>query len=202
MSRRSQIAKVLWQNPEYRRKLSEAHKKPWSEKQHEARRQTTQSGEYGAKVSAALKKQYAEGTRVSPMKGKKHTPESVARMSFWRGKKFSLETRMKMSRSHRRSWVGAEERRQLLRENTRLVNAHLGERAKIGPNKCETIILEILSSLNPLWIFTGAGTLTIGSRCPDFFCKGSNKLVEIFWFLLASRYQRARTRRSLCIVRI
>ena len=51
-----------------------------------------------------------------------------------------------------------------------------------GPNKPETMILNILNSLFPnQWEYTGNFTFTIAGKCPDFVnCNGQKKVIEMY----------------------
>ncbi len=97
------------------------------------------------------------------------------------GRKHSLVTRQKMSRSHMGVPLSEKCRKSMSRSRLGkpLSNEHVKaiiRGNKVRPNKIE---LRLLAILGPKWRFVGDGQLVIGGKCPDFW-DGRRKLIEFY----------------------
>jgi len=108
--------------------------------------------------------------RVSPMKGRHHTPEAKAKTS--------------LSKKGKRCSPATEFTSELLKARYR-DPAYIQKMASawnMKPNKPEALLLDLLESLYPgEWKYTGDFSFTINGKCPDFVnCNGQKKIIELF----------------------
>lgn len=88
----------------------------------------------------------------------------VGERNHFHGKHHSLDSRLKMARSHIGVPLSDEHTRAILLAN------------QVKPNRTEARLLIILG---PPWRYVGDGKLVIGGKCPDFW-DGDANLIELF----------------------
>jgi hypothetical protein len=128
--------------------------------------------------------------RNKPRKGHKHSIKSIEQMRNAKlGKKMSLDTKEKHSKSQTKLWQDAnykkmvsETHKELWNNPVYIANVINGmKNAQIQhPNGCELKIAKILEEIQPnVWKYVGDGSHPVGRKKPDFW-NGGNKLIEHF----------------------
>ncbi|KKN79359.1 hypothetical protein LCGC14_0341410 [marine sediment metagenome] len=169
----SKRMKLAMSRAETKIRLSEGQKKrkhdetQWA-RMHEVRRGFKVTEETREKLSLVNKgNQYHLGHR--------NTPEAIEKMRNAKlGKRPSMETRLKMSKTGKRLWRQPSHKNKLVSASLKAMSIH--------PNKPETIVLGLLNELFPNdWEFVGDGKVVIEGKIPDFInTNGQKKIVEVF----------------------
>ncbi len=163
----SEAQKEKWKDPEYRKKMSEAHKG---------------------------KKAWNKGI---PMKeeSKKRLSDSLKGQIAWnKGRKATEKEKIRMSRSAKKSWKDPNSlhRTKETKEKKSLAMKKIWERIEYQkkirvvrhtkPNKKEQLLNRLLQDLFPNeWKFVGDFQFFLGGKNPDFMnVNGQKKLIEIF----------------------
>ena len=185
----SESIQRCYSNPIFRNKVAEANRKRLSRE------------DVRQKLSITLK------GRLSPMKGRKHKPESKLRLlttiknnpNFgMKGKKHSEESKIKIGLAgkgripYNKGMLMSEEhkiklkisRRKFIKNHPEIIQQTTQKILQMihsKPNKTEQKLIIFLQSLNLPYQFVGDGTVMIGNLNPDFISiDGSKKIIELF----------------------
>jgi len=144
----------LWKDLDYRKRLSEVHKKPLSEEHRKSLKISLNKPETIEKNRIAQKKKWEDPKHREKMLQIHNSPETLERHST----------------AGKECWTDPE----FLQKMADAVAAE-------GPNIPETIILNLLKEMYPgKWKYTGNKTHIIDRRNPDFTNKDQMKLIEHF----------------------